>query len=408
MLKIAATLKDSGLVRTAMESLTEVLRDVPFLSQSSLRPERLPRQPKADFIISIQTPAPARAKSLQRRLVCEVKSSGQPRIAREACLSLAEFARQDERAYPVFIAPYISPAAAEVCKEYNAGYLDFAGNCRLAFDSVFIQKEGFPNPTAATRDLRSLYSPKGERVLRVLLASGPRMWRTQALADSAQVSLGQVASVKKLLADREWIESGPTGFGLSGYAMGSPDGSGKGNGQGYGFGSGSGAGRGDGSGFGDGTTGPVQVTVLPLLTEWARAYRPQRSSSSEFYSIRPIPEVEAKLSELARTQNKPIAFTAFSGAARLAPAVRYQRATVYVADDVATIAEILALKPVSSGANVTLIEPYDDGVFFGTRELAGTPVVSPIQIYLDLMQIKGRGEEAANAILEEVIKPLWR
>ena len=405
---MASTLKESGLVRTAMESLTEVLRDVPFLSQSSLRPERLPREAMADFIVSVQTAAPARSKALQRRLVCEVKSSGQPRIAREACLSLAEFARQDQRAYPVFIAPYISPAAAEVCEEYKAGYLDFAGNCRLAFDSVFIQKEGFPNPTATTRDLRSLYSPKAERVLRVLLTSGPRMWRTQALADAAQVSLGQVASVKKLLVDREWIESGPTGFGLSGYALGSPDGSGNRNGQGYGFGSGSGAGSGDGSGFGDGTSGPIQIAVLPLLTEWARAYRPERSSSSEFYSIKPIPEVEGMLVELARTQKKQIAFTAFSGAARLAPAVRYQRASAYVADDVDAIAENLALKRVSSGANVTLIEPYDDGVFFGTRELAGAPVVSPIQIYLDLMQIKGRGEEAATAILEEVIKPLWR
>ena len=79
----------------------------------------------------------------------------------------------------------------------------------------------------------------------------------------------------------------------------------------------------------------------------------------------------------------------------------------YVADGVDSIAEKLSLKRVSSGANVTLIEPYDDGVFFGAREVAGAPVVSPIQIYLDLAQIKGRGEEAAAAILEEVIKPLW-
>ena len=405
---MASTLKEPGLVRTAMESLTEILREVPFLSQSSLRPERLSNQTGADFIVSVQTPAPARSNALQRRLVCEVKSSGQPRIAREACLSLAEFARQDQRAYPVFIAPYISPAAAEVCEKYKAGYLDFAGNCRLAFDSVFIRKEGFPNPTAATRDLRSLYSPKAERILRVLLASGPRMWRTQELADAAQVSLGQVASVKKLLADREWIGSGTRGFGLSGYAPSSPDSTGNGSGQGYGFGSGAGAGSGNGSGFGDGTFGPVQVAVLPLLAEWARAYRPERSSSSEFYSIKPIPEVEAKLAAFARSQKKQIAFTAFSGAARLAPAVRYQRATAYVADNVDAIAEKLALKRVGSGANVALIEPYDDGVFFGTRELAGAPAVSPIQIYLDLMQIKGRGEEAAAAILEEVIKPLWR
>jgi len=401
-------IKTTTLVRTAVDSLTEVLREVPFLSQSSLRPERFSKDSRADFILSIQTPGSGKSKKQARRLVCDVKSSGQPRIAREACLSLAEFAKKDQRAYPIFIAPYISPAAAGICDEYKAGYLDFAGNCRLAFDSVFIQKEGFPNPSAATRDLRSLYSPKAERILRVLLASGPREWRTQELADAAQVSLGQVASVKKLLADREWVESGPAGFGLSGYAPGSAESGGSGGSERYGFGSGSRVGSGNLGGSADGTSGPVQVAVIPLLTEWARAYRPERNSSSEFYSIKPIPEVEAKLSALARSKKQQIAFTAFSGAARLAPAVRYQRATAYIAQGVADIAEELALKRVNSGANVTLIEPYDDGVFFGARELAGSPVVSPIQIYLDLMQIRGRGEEAAAAILEEVIKPLWR
>lgn len=381
-----------------MVSLTAILREAPLLARSSIRRERSSKEPTADLIVSIEMPAAARAQPLTRRLVCEVRSSGQPRIARAACLSLAEFARKDQRAYPIFIAPYISPAAAAICEEYKTGYLDFAGNCRLAFDSVFIQKKEFPNPTAATRDLRSLYSPKAERVLRVLLASGPRMWRTQALADAAEVSLGQVASVKKLLADREWIESGRMGFGLSGYAIGSPDGGDNGGGPGYSLGSGSRA----------GTSGPLDAAVLPLLSEWARAYRPERSSSSEFYSIKPIPAIEAQLTEFTRTEKKQMAFTAFSGAARLAPAVRYQRVAAYVADGVDAIAEKLSLKRVSSGANVTLIEPYDDGVFFGAGELAGAPVVSPIQIYLDLAQIKGRGEEAADAILEEVIKPLWR
>ena len=46
------------MVRKAMESLTEVLRDVPLLSRSSLRPERLSREPRADFIVSVQTVAP--------------------------------------------------------------------------------------------------------------------------------------------------------------------------------------------------------------------------------------------------------------------------------------------------------------------------------------------------------------
>jgi hypothetical protein len=250
----------------------------------------------------------------------------------------------------VFIAPYISPAAAAICDQYNVGHLDFAGNCRLAFDKVYIRRQGFPNPAVEKRDLRSLYSPKAERVLRVLLAAGKRTWRTQELAGEASVSLGQVANIKKLLADREWIEVQPAGFGLR----------------------------------------TLENAVLPLLQEWAANYH-----------------IEASLSEASLTSIARVAFTGFSGAARLAPAVRYPRITAYASGDIDALAIRLGLKPVSSGANVTLVEPNDEGVFYGTREIEGAPIASPVQIYLDLIQTKGRGAEAASAILEEVIKPLW-
>ena len=52
-------------------------------------------------------------------------------------------------------------------------------------------------------------------------------------------------------------------------------------------------------------------------------------------------------------------------------------------------------------------EPYDAGVLYGVREVDRAPVVSPVQLYLDLSQTKGRGEEGAAAILEQVIKPTW-
>lgn len=368
MLKTATSVKGGDLVRTALVRLTDVLREVPFLAQATIAPERLSRDVRTDFVLSLRSKIPARSRSLNRRLICDVKASGQPRIVREACLILAESVRSDKRAYPVFIAPYISPASAEICQQYDTGYLDLAGNCSLAFDTVFIRREGFPNRAVQRRDLRSLYSPKAERVLRVLLASGKRTWRTQELADAADVSLGQVASVKKLLADREWIQTLPAGFGLQ----------------------------------------SLDAERFPLLEEWARNYRPARNFSRDFYSLKAIPEVEASLTEAGRSQKVPVAFTGFSGAARFAPAVRYQRVSAYVGGDVDAVAKELGLKPVPSGANVTLITPYDDGVFFGTRKVEGAPVVSPVQIYLDLIQNKGRGEEAASAILEEVIKPLWR
>jgi hypothetical protein len=68
---------------------------------------------------------------------------------------------------------------------------------------------------------------------------------------------------------------------------------------------------------------------------------------------------------------------------------------------------LLELKPVTSGANVSLLAPFDAGVFAGARVFDGVRVVSPVQLYLDLRGFRGRGEEAAQALLEEVMAPSW-
>ncbi len=362
MLKTASIVKEMEIERNAADRILATLREVPFLETATMRRESARGDSRADFILTIRSPA------IDRRLVCEVKSNGQPRSAREACLILQDYARSDARAYPVFIAPYISPAAAAICDRYQVGYFDFAGNCRIAFDQVYIRREGFPNPAVQKRDLRSLYSPKAERVLRVLLTAGTRNWRMQELAEEANVSLGQVANVKKLLADREWIQTETDGFCLRSY----------------------------------------EEAVLPMLTEWSANYRAERSTAGEYYSLDPIPQAEAKLVSMSRQLKAQLVFSSFSGAARFAPTVRYQRISAYLLGDVVALVDSVRLKPVSSGANVTLIEPYDEGVLYGAREIERAPVVSPVQLYLDLTKAKGRGEEAASAILAEVIKPAWQ
>ena len=67
----------------------------------------------------------------------------------------------------------------------------------------------------------------------------------------------------------------------------------------------------------------------------------------------------------------------------------------------------LNLKEVTTGPNVTFLRPYDEGVFYGSKSYNGFPVVSPIQLYLDLASHKGRGEEAAQFLFEQEIEPLW-
>jgi hypothetical protein len=189
-----------------------------------------------------------------------------------------------------------------------------------------------------------------------------KFFLTQELANEAGVSLGQVANVKKLLLDREWVAQ-QNGFPL---------------------------------------TEPWK-----LLEDWSNAYTYRKNEVRNFYSLKSIPEIEADLARVCSEKGIEYALTGFSGAARFAPAVRYSRAMAYVSTMPEDMVSSLILKEVESGANVMLLEPYDEGVFYGTQVIDDIRIASPLQIYLDLKGYKGRGEEAAEALLRDVIKPNW-
>jgi hypothetical protein len=329
---------------------------VPFLRVEAQR-ESKAANGRSDLRLQVKTPG---GKST---LVVEVRKVGQPRVIREATNQLRRFKDDLPNAYGVVMAPYISPEAAEICLKEGFGFADLAGNCLLSFDQVFVSKEGKENPFARKRDLRSLYSPKAERVLRVLLSAPGRQWKVQSLAKEAGVSLGQGFNVKKLLVDREWMETGDGGFRL---------------------------------------TAPAK-----LLAEWEENYDFRRNAVREFYTLRPIADFERLLAEACAKDKSAYALAGFSSAARYAPMVRYQRAMAYVVGNLDGLAERLELKSVTSGANVNLMAPYDDGVLYGVETKGDVRVTSPVQTYLDLRQIKGRGEEAADFLKQQVIQPSW-
>ena len=259
------------------------------------------------------------------------------------------------------MAPYISPQAADICLKDGVGYIDFAGNSYLSFGEVYIDQTGRPNPFKTRRDLISLFSQSFKGAA-VLMNNPGRRWKTQDLANEAGVSLGQIANVKKLLLDREWITQ------QDGFSLMEPG---------------------------------------KLLEGWSEAYTYRKNQVQNFYSLKSIPEIEADLARVCREKGIEYALTGFSGAARFAPAVRYNRAMGYVFNMPEDMVSMLNLKEVESGANVMLLGPYDEGVFYGTQVIEDIRIVSPLQIYLDLKGYKGRGEEAAEVLLRDVIKPKW-
>jgi hypothetical protein len=322
-----------------------------------------PGQP--DIVLALQTPAGSRT------IIVEVKSSGEPRWARSAVNSLLRARQGIPGAYAVFMAPYISPAAAQVCLADDVGYLDLAGNCRIAFDHVYIERTVETN-RPSRRHLRSLYSPKAERVLRVLLNYGQRewaelpgpSWRYKNLAQEAGVSIGHVSNVQRQLADRELITRTDTGWVLS-----NPE---------------------------------------ALLKEWTDNYDPRRNRTRHFYSVQSPQQTELMLQKVCEERGQPFAFTGFSASARWAPTVLHQKVSLYVdkVDDL--VPRVPSLREVERGANVELIEPYDAGVYYASRSRRDIETVSVIQVYLDVSREKVRGPDAAHALLDYIRASVWR
>ena len=295
-------------------------------------------------------------------LLVKIFASGQPLWTRAAVNLLLQLKINQPNSYGVFVAPYISERSAEICKSNGIGYIDLSGNCRLDLDGTYIEIKGNPNRFIRKSGLKSLFKPKSERILRALICEPERQWLALDLAESAEVSIGQVSNVRKLLLEREWIEDQKRGIKL---------------------------------------TEPLQ-----MLTTWVTEYQPERSTAHEFYDMDSVGDIESVISSFCNRTGTRYAFTGFSGASRYAPFTTYRTVAVYMDISQEYLTE-LPFKPVTSGANIRIISPYDDGVFYGTRNIRGQSVASPVQCYLDLKDEKARGEEAAEALLEQVIKPSW-
>jgi len=350
-------MKEQEILYKIKDKLEQVLVSVPFVEINESLLEATLGNFKVDLIVKLKINGEVNS------LLVESKSLGEPRIVRMAIQQLREYSNLIKNAYPLVAAPYISENTAKVCKQNKVGYIDLAGNCFLTFDRVYIERKYYPNPIIEKRRVRSIFSPKSSRILRVLLNNPQRRpWGVWELAKETNVSIGLVSKVKERLLDMEYI-SGDKYLTL---------------------------------------TRPIE-----LLEEWSNNYSFRKNKTYDYFSFDDLKDVERKLSQSCKQQQIPFALALFSGAALVAPFSRYTRGFAYVGKNISEVANQLGLKEVSSGPNFTILEPYDEGVFYNSNEIDDMEVVSDVQLYLDLIGFKGRGEESANFLLEQRIKPKW-
>ncbi|TAG74260.1 MAG: hypothetical protein EAZ24_11215 [Burkholderiales bacterium] len=306
-------------------------------------------------------------------LTCDVKQSAQPRQVRDAALRLREYVRQhDQRlnernTVPVILAPYISLEAAAICSEAGVSYVDFAGNCRLAFGGVFIEREGVPNPNVDKRPLRSIFGPKASNILRVLMREPQRVWKVDELAKAARVSLGQVSNVRRILVDQDLAD----------------------------------------------TDGGLRLTRPgKLLDAWRVAYKPPTGERKRYYSFKQGDALDAAILSV---MNNPIpmphtVLSGHSAAMWIAPFARSSTRSFYCDEGMETIlVEGLELTAVEKGENVIIDVIENNDIFTDAIEPApGRHCTGLVQTYLDLWRSGERGQEAAEHLRKTKIEPAWR
>jgi hypothetical protein len=156
-----------------------------------------------------------------------------------------------------------------------------------------------------------------------------------------------------------------------------------------------------------------------LLRDWVSAYSYDKNESAACYlSFRSLEEgLEALRERADGVRDLPQhALSLHAGAALVKPHAVVPQIHLYVfgeapglrpsAEDLERFAGALRLHRVAEKGNVHLMSPYyAHGARHGLRRLGGHPVVSDVQLFLDLYNYPARGREQAEHLLEHVLGP---
>jgi len=297
----------------------------------------------------------------RKTIIIETKSVGEPRYIRSAVQQIATNLNKIEDAYGIIAAPYISEKTGEICKEANIGYIDLVGNCFISFDTIYIKKENYKSIYSEKRELKSLFSKKTTRLLRILLCNSEKTYTQMSLSKESNVSIGLTNRAVKKLYSLEYIDF-------------------------------------------DQNKKISLKNPTKLLDIWRENYSYKDNNIQGFYSSMRSEQFESRLiNYMSQNKQDLYALTLFSGATLIEPFVRSNQTFFYFSGDYENLKNEVEIKPVSSGANIIVLDPYDDGVFYGIQKIQRRNVVSTIQLYLDLYNYKGRGREQAEYLRERAI-----
>jgi hypothetical protein len=150
----------------------------------------------------------------------------------------------------------------------------------------------------------------------------------------------------------------------------------------------------------------ASVDWAGALRRWSQDYELRRSNTvTSYLEPRGIEALSQRLDDVPWRY----AVTSSLAAQRFAPVAPARIAVLYV-DDATSTAETLDLRSTEAGANVLLVEPFDEVVFERTVKLDGLIVAAPSQVAVDLLTGPGREPAEGEALIDwmEKNEDAWR
>lgn len=311
--------------------------------------------------------AQVRYGDLRFQMIIEVMVQTSLPVLNGKINKLKTIVNTSDHAVPVLVAPYLSRQRQNICRDQGVCFIDLSGNVFIKFESLYIERIGFPNKFPEERKGRGPFSDKASLILRSILKDGRYLWGVRELAQKVQLDPGFVSRMAKELEKRKYISRINSKIKLR-----DPEG---------------------------------------ILDDWVRNYNYNKNINfSYFMMATSSDDVLDKLRILKIPSNIDYALSVQAGGNLVAPYAAYQEVHMYVSNKKALeyFVKRMNLKSAEQGANLILMLPYyKHSVFYDSQIIDSLRVVSDIQLYLDLHRYPIRGLEQAEHLMDKKLKPLF-
>lgn len=296
------------------------------------------------------------------KFLIQWKGAGTLPLVRDAVNQLQLTAAKESGYILVVAVPFMGESGREFCLSEDISWIDLSGNAHISASNLLVHIEGKSNRFKNPGRPKNLFAPKSSRISRLLLTDPGIALTQREIAGKTGLNESLVGRVVRELEKNRLLVRNETGAVIS-------------------------------------------SDPNLLLDAWRESYRFEKHLIlPRFAAYRTGDSTLKNLAETLERSNTDYAATGLAGAWLASHFASFRLTTFYLREMPSDkLLDDLKLVDQSSGANVWLVVPDDEGVFQGASIRNGVRCVHPVQLYLDLKDHPERSKEAAAAIREEFL-----